>query len=296
MHIHGNRSSNLLESKPQARRHHYVPQFYLRAWLGSDDKGLWLYIRDKHGHVRAHRRSPKSVGYATDLYTLWAETPYSVLNPCLDAVEQKFFSVIDDAAAAVHRKLLSSGIKSLTGNDRSAWALFLNSLMERHPARIGEIEQSDSPEGVRDEIHRQLGRSDFLGEIDWLSMYRNSIRRALVDHICDDTFVNYISQMRWATASISADEEHLITSDTPVVINGGVSPSPISLLSIAISPKKLLVIHDDDEGVGEGDIRSLAVVHNALVVQQTEKYLISSRELHDGPHTKYVRLVQELMK
>lgn len=279
-----------------AHRHHYVPKFYLKTWRASDGKGLWLYSRDAKGQVRAYRRSPKSVGYVNDLYSLRPETPYSVLDPRPDVIEQDFFALIDNAAAPVHQKLLALGVKSLDGEDRDIWALFLNSLIERGPDRIEEIERCDSPEKIKDEILRRLGSSDFLKKIDISSMHHNSVRRALVRYITDGAFISYVSQMRWAAVDITADDEHLITGDTPVLINGGSDSTPVHCLSIALSPSKLLIIHKNSEDFDECFIRTLTAIHNVVIVQQAEQYVISSRELKDGSHTRYSRLVQEFIK
>ncbi len=279
-----------------SHRHHYVPQFYLRTWLASDNKGLWLYQRDMKGRVRADRRFPKAVGFEPDLYALRPETPYSVLDSRPDVLEHDFFALIDDAAALVHQKLLASGIKSLTGEDRAVWALFLNSLMERGPDRIEEIEQFDSSEKIRDEVLRRWGNSDFLSKIDWAAMQRNSVRRALVNYISDGSFVEYVARMRWATVDIAIDGEHLITNDKPVLVNGGSGSTPIHCLSIALSPNRLLIIHGDSEEFDEDFLRRLTAIHNLTIFKQAERYVISSRELEDGPHAKYARAVHELIK
>lgn len=281
------------EFDPIARRHHYVPRFYLKMWRAPDGKGLWLYSRDKGGGVSAYRRSPKSVGYETDLYSLKPETPYSALNSRADIIERDFFARIDAAAALVHQKLLVSGVKSLTGEDKAVFALFLNSVMERGPRRIEEIERLDSPEMIRDEIFELLGCPDFLHGIDWSAIHRNSILRALVDYISDATFIEYISQMRWATVDIAHDGEHLVTGDMPILINGGSDSQPVHCLSIALSPKRLLIAHGESEEFDKRFIRTLAAIHNVIIVQQAERYVISSRELQDGPHTKYSRVIRE---
>lgn len=288
--------SDMSELDPISRRHHYVPRFYLQTWQASDGKGLWLYRRDMKGRVRAYRRSPKSVGYVTDLYSLKPETPYPVLDSRPDVIERDFFALIDDAAASVHQKLLASGIKSLSSEDRAVWALFLNSLMERGPDRIEQIELCDSPEKIKDEIFLRLGCPDFLRKIDWSAMHRNSVRRALVNYISDGAFVEYVSQMRWATVDIAVDGEHLITNDKPVLVNGGSDSNPVHCLSIALSPRRLLIIHGDSEEFDACFVRTLAVIHNVIIVQQAERYVISSRELKDGPHTKYSRVAQEFIK
>lgn len=278
-----------------ARKHHYVPQFYLRAWQSIDGKGLWLYSRNKKNCIKVRRRSPKSVGYMADLYSLKPETPYAGLNPRPDAIETGFFALLDEAAASVHQKLLASGVRNLTTTERLNWALFLNSLIERNPTRIEEIEQSLLAEDIQDECRQRFGQV-FLDKIDFNSMQRNSVRRALVDYICDRSFVDYVAEMRWATIDITVDGEHLITGDRPLLVNAASAGYPVHCLSIALSPRRLMILHANAQEFDEDFIRTLAALHNIAIVQQTERHLISSQELRDGPHTKYSRVVRELMK
>ncbi|MBE2272125.1 MAG: hypothetical protein IAE80_28080 [Anaerolinea sp.] len=146
---------------------------------------------------------------------------------------------------------------------------------------------------IRDEIFELLGCPDFLHGIDWSAIHRNSILRAVVDYISDATFIEYISQMRWATVDIAHDGEHLVTGDMPILINGGSDSEPVHCLSIALSPKRLLITHGESEEFDKRFIRTLAAIHNVIIVQQAEQYVISSRELQDGPHTKYSRVIRE---
>lgn len=279
-----------------SRRHHYIPRFYLKAWQASDGSGLWLYRRDKKGNIRHYRRWPKSVGYATDLYSLQPETPHLIPGPSPDVIERDFFAVIDDAAALVYQKLFLSGIKSLTTEDRMAWALFLNSLMERRPERIAEIEHLETGEKIKNELHQRLGGAEYLNNINWSSMYRNSVRRALIGYISDRGFIDCVTQMRWATVDVSIDGEHLITADRPVLVNAGSSPSPIHCLSIALSPKRLLIVHGQAEEFDENFVRTLTAIHNVAIVQQATKYVVSSQEMKNGPHTQFSRVIQECFK
>lgn len=284
------------ESNSVSRRHHYVPQFYLKTWQASDGNGIWLYRRDEKGRIRYYRRSPKSVGYVTDLYSLRPETSYSVLEPPPDVIECEFFAVIDDAAALVYQKLLLSGVRSLTKEDRAVWALFLNALIERGPDRIEEVERCDSGEKIKDEFLRRWGESEFFNKIDWSSMHRNSVRRALINYISDIEFIDYVTQMRWATVDITINGEHLITSDRPVLVNGGSSSNPVHCLSIALSPIRLLIVHGQSEGFDDEFVRTLTAIHNVAIVQQAAKHVVSSQELKNGQHTQFTRVIQECIK
>jgi len=277
-----------------SHRHHYVPQFYLKVWQASDGKGFWLYSRDIKGNIRRCRRSSKSVAFEIDLYSLYPETPYPELEPRQDAIEVEFFSKIDDAAAQIHRKILASGINILSEEDRVIWALFLNSLMERTPNKIKEIENSYNIEEAKKEIIHILENTEFASQINWHAMHSNSIRRALVNYISDNSSIGHIYRMRWATVDIPVEDEHLITSDTPIVVNGGKKSQPIHCLSIALSPNKLFITHGATDEFDNDFLKMLTVTHNAFIIQLAEQYVISSRELSDGPYTNYTNLIKTL--
>jgi hypothetical protein len=282
--------------KQVSHRHHYVPQFYLRTWQDPERGKFWLYTRNAVNRITYRHQPAKSVGYLHDLYSLKPNVPWTVFNPVSDILETNFFSLVDDAAAIVHQKLVSSGLSALSGQDRLDWALFLNSLMERNPKRISEIKNSFSIDEVKKEFTTHWGRSGLLDKIDVDAIHHNSLLHALVTYITDEAFVSYVANMRWATIDIPIDGEHLLTSDMPLLINGGVAGNPIHLLSIALSPKRLLIMHSDDEGFDEDFIRTLTVIHNISIVENTQQYLISSRELKDGPFTRFSRVVEEKLK
>lgn len=283
----------MIDSKQVSHRHHYVPQFYLREWRDKDYKGVWLYKRNTADQITFRRRSPKSIGYVENLYSLKPETKWPVLNYEADAIEKSFFSVIDDAASLVHQKLISSGVNSLSSQDRLDWALFLNSLIERNPKRINEIEQSFSIEEIKQEFVKRWGKSTFLDNLDIDAVHHNSIRNALANYIADETFVNHVANMRWAIVHLSIDGEHFLTADMPLLINGGVAGNPIHLMSIALTPNKLMILHTDSKEFDENLLRTLSVMHNISIIDNTQKHLISSQKLKNAICTQYSLIVEQ---
>lgn len=184
----------------------------------------------------------------------------------------------------------------MSEEDRILWALFLNSLIERNPERIAEIEQYDSIDDIRKELFEKLGHYEFLRKLDVAALYKNSVRRALVDYIKDGSFISYVVGMLWTIVTVPIVGEHFVTGDRPLLINGGVASYPVHCLSIAISPSKLLVIHADSEEFDEDFVRRLAFVHSLSVISQSDEYVVSSRELVDGPCTKYSKAIAEYWK
>ncbi len=51
-------------------RHHYIPQFYLRPWLGEDRKLEEFGRVPPTNQIRSRRRGTNSTGYEDDLYEI----------------------------------------------------------------------------------------------------------------------------------------------------------------------------------------------------------------------------------
>lgn len=122
-----------------ARRHHYVPQFYLQAFAGDDGK-LWRYRREPSGQVSERQVSPRATGFEKHLYTV-REVATFLPERDPSGIESTFLASVDDAAAPVLRKLIGEPCPMLSEEERTAWAMFLNSMLERDVRVIREREQ-----------------------------------------------------------------------------------------------------------------------------------------------------------
>ena len=173
--------------------------------------------------------------------------------------------------------------------------MFVNSLLERSPTRIEEVQATDPSKISRDDLIKKWGHSELANNINFDAMYENSIRLALIDQIRNDAFIKNLIEMRWTLICITVECEHFLTRDMPVTINAGRGGSLIHCLSLPISPSQLLVIHENSEEFDDDFMRTLAVVHNIELMRQARKYVVSSRKLDDGPHTKYSRAIQSFL-
>lgn len=293
----------MIQKQQISHRHHFVPRFYLRAWYESDKKGFWLYSRNAKGEIGFRRRVAKSVAYDWDLYSFRPDglNPHGVVS---DELETAFFRPLDDAASVVHRKLLISGVNSLSGEDRYIWALFMNSLIERSPRRIREI-LLDSSASAGSFLDGQEAKSSSpetwsaiktaLDKIDVDAFLRNTVLTGLVHYILDGPFIEYVAQMVWLTIDLPDGQDHFLTSDSPVVINGGTQNNPIYILSIALSPRRILVMHKPSFDFDRDIIGMISICHNVVVTQQAERHLVSSRKLSDSRFIKYTRVVSEAL-
>lgn len=285
------------------QRHHFVPQFLLREWYETADRGFWLYFRDPQGRVRLRHRHAKSIAYVKGLYVINPDGMDFRQSPS-NELEDRFFAPIDDAASIVHQKLLTSGLHSLSPDDRIVWAIFVNSLLERSPKRIQALEaqfadlhdesiaatERDYPGSTTEPAIKAI-----LAKVDKAAVVRNAVLSGLVRYIMDEPFIRYIASMEWLTLSLPDGADHFLTGDTPVIVNGGGPSAPIHLLSIAISPQKLLVMRSDPTVFDADLIGRHTMIYNVLLVRQTDQHLISSRQLADSRFIKYRRIADEML-
>nr|WP_315431102.1 DUF4238 domain-containing protein [uncultured Albidiferax sp.] len=277
-----------------------MPEFYLRAWYEPGQNGFWLYYRNARGALSLSHRPAKSVAYVRDLYSL---RPFGLpIGPIslADEIETGFFGPIDAAAAPVLLKAANSSIGELTSDERRIAAVFFNSLIERRPERIEELFRSVMTAGLIEQFERRFrsasGRQA-LKSLDLDSFARNEVLSALPRYIVDEQFVDYLAKMVWSTFEIPEGPDHFLTSDCPLIVNGGTMfQRPIYLLSIALSPKRLLIVHADNEEFDQEFLSKLVVIHSIQTTVQAEKFVISSRQVTDSASIKYSRIVNEKLR
>jgi len=296
-------------SKPaktsERERHHFVPKFYLKKWYEPGKNGFWLYFRNELGNLWIHQgRSAKSIGYEDNLYSLLPDglTSYKSVS---NELEHGFFALVDNTASVVHEKILNHGVTALSANDRINWAIFVNSLIERSPSRLRDIKSKAAgiPFKVISELEQrspsttlQPAMQAIVDKMDSTAVVHNTALSVLVHYIVDEPFIRYVTEMEWLTIDIPKGKDHFLTGDTPVVINAGDSTTPIYMLSIAISPRRLLIMHKRSPEFDIQLCKIMAVCHSSMLTKQTEKHLVSSKKLTDSGNLKYNRIVETMLK
>jgi len=240
------------------------------------------------------------VAYVRDLYAL---RPVGLpIGPIKlsDEIETGFFAPIDDAAAPVLLKAAHLHIRDLTYDERRIAAVFFNSLLERRPERIEELVRSVVTPELTEQFARRFSPArgrQLLESLDVDAFARNEVLAALPGYIVDEQLVDYLAKMVWSTFEFPDGPDHFLTSDCPLVVNGGTSSQrPIYLLSIALSPKRLLLVHAKNNEFDQEFLSKLAATHSIQATVQAEKFVISSRQLTDSAAIKYSRIVNEKLK
>lgn len=118
------------------QKHHFVPEFYLRQWVGSDDR-LERYSQPVEGKIAVRRVFVSQVGFEHRLYSARDDS-----DPDPEWLEREFFQKIDNGAARVLRKLNSNPPLSLDDLEESMWSIFIRSMYHRNPSLLKQYIES----------------------------------------------------------------------------------------------------------------------------------------------------------
>ena len=123
----------------QARKHHFIPAFYLAEWVGADGRVCQMK-QVRPGTVAPIRKHPEATGFEPNLYRVEG------LPPELEqAVEKEFMRPLDTEASNAMRKIVKADPRVWNDRERSAWTRFTLSLLYRHPDRVRELKAHARP-------------------------------------------------------------------------------------------------------------------------------------------------------
>jgi hypothetical protein len=272
-------------------RHHYLPQFYLRAWTGTDGR-VCEYSRSHKGSMRERRVVPKSTAFAKDLYST-ASTLRGVEEHEPDEIETKLLAPLDDMAAKVHRKLLASPIL-IDDEDRKVWATFINAQLERGARLMSAREEvaTKTVETFMEELRSKSPSSSArerlkhtLERFDHVAAAKNLVRTHLVNELRDRSVLDYLNGQAWRVVG-APEGAAFVTGDEPVVVNAGSVPDrPIDFLSFALSPDRLFLLTprdatDEETAQIEGQ---MALAHVFAIATGPSRFVYSKDAVADGP-------------
>lgn len=133
-------------SKDIPRKHHFVPQFFLKSW--GDDKGKFLCYRKINNRIDP--ASTKNIAYQKDLYKIETEIESSFVTPFIDS---RFASVV--------KKAQETPFDSLTRKEKFEIIRFIMLSHLRNPNEIDKIKSYQNDDNILKEIKQIVGREEF---------------------------------------------------------------------------------------------------------------------------------------
>lgn len=202
--------------------------------------------------VPSTRRRPKRTGFENDL---WSLTRDKVAGMGKQAIEKHLFGDIDNRAAVVLQKMLTTGLKLLSVEDRLDWVTFIMSLRLRQPDIIRDLKEDSEVElkknlAAQPEQYEELAASGdaptleewaeqhFPGLIENVGL---SFLAGLVGH---EALRRQIFEMKWWLWNFSGTHE-LLFSDNPCIFTKGIS-DPNAIIALPISPTRAFMATQSD--------------------------------------------------
>jgi hypothetical protein len=265
---------------PDREKTHYIPVFYLKQWVGPDNK-MCEFSRP-YKEVKALRKHPKGTGYEPDLYAI-DELPLDRRH----MLERDFMKQVDQYASNVLKVLLADGQLTFGLKEKVAWSRFILSLIQRSPDRVAWL--CKNFDHMRDnELARLRNFRSSIGNVADLAAFDNfqksirpsaqAVEKALVIQAMINlpNVVERITKMRWHVVHLKNSAYRLLTSDQPVVTSDGLQYAN-SYILFPVSPTAIFVATNSSNTELEIDrlIRSDRFVStiNGQICIQAEKYV-----------------------
>jgi hypothetical protein len=293
------------------KRHHYIPEFYLKGFINLKTNFLWMYQK---GNDQVKIVSPRNAAVITYYYSFKNDKEDIDTNTIEDMM-----SMVEGEASPIFSKIDNE--KMLNDDDRKILSLFISFLRIRVPNFRQNIEASGS-EVVKITMKRIASNEKYFNSL--LEMYKKETGKSidiplheLRDFALDDSrykvemdpifslsvglnmvieLSEIIYKMRW-NFLIAKDEYEFITSDNPIVIfdPSDISGSPIGLLlkdTLLCFPinRKLSLLADWESN----SVSDYINIKNAGVKDINRRVVINARKYVFSPEKKIG--IQRLVK
>jgi hypothetical protein len=266
-------------------KNHFVPQFALEYWAEGD--GKVPYFSRHRGRVNCGRLAPKFTGYDDDLYAF-----RHVAAERRHAVEQRFFSPLDSAAAPIYARLERREQFEFGEEERRVWAMFLVAGIARVPEkiekarRIGARHLVSALEEDPEEYLSVKGNEPEATFLDWVKnnqpgMLENVGLSHLTQFLADRKNVQPYMDLDWTVHSVAHADVELLLGDRPVWTHKRPS-DPDFMAVMPLSPRSLFVAANSKPLVQrliDAGPSSLVRLANETIVQHAQLRIYGRAEV-----------------
>jgi len=312
--------SELQRTQGLPKRHHYIPQFYLKGF-SSDEEHLFVLDKQASQEKRFRFQTINSVAFQKHLYT------YQTKSRKKETLED-LFSQIEGRAAAIIKKVEQE--QDISDQERNDFSLFLSFLWIRVPYSKKEFERSTqqlyekiarksvavTPKKNLKEFFKKRGKNLTNKEIDDLVDFAINEKRSKIKVTVPQGY--WIKQMLLLGVDIApaleiADWEFriatksfaFVTSDNPFLLlpNRRLRPfeglgllTPGAKKIIPITAKICLIIHEPQKNprtvYADADKPFFRKINN-WIVKYSDRFIYSADK---GKVEKMIKLYKDLLR
>jgi hypothetical protein len=247
-------------------KHHFNPAFSLRPWAGTDEK--LCQMRRIGGKISPLRVHPTATGFEPNLYRT-----DGVALELEQSLEEKFMKPLDAGAALALEKIMSNDRSPWRSEPRSAWTLYIMSLLFRNPAtvkliknHVGDLwdagvkalEENYAAQRLTNPAAPAIAATNMLAEI------MNNSRVAPT-----------IFKMNWSRIDLANSNITLLNCDRPLQRPLGLG-DPRAYIAFPIGPRTIFIAANDPNlaaKIGRGNHTKIAKVTNKTVVAQAQEFV-----------------------
>lgn len=269
-------------------KHHYIPEFYLKRWTGSDGR-LERYTQPVVGKIAVRRVYPSEAGFERNLYDSPGEGERR-----RQWLETRLFQLVDSRASRVLTKLNLDPVPVLSVDEMSYWSIFIRSLHHRTPDRMREFKQRGHAEWLRvmREAEAEYPRLKEDTDPPTFEEYRALHTREQVDRLIlrvlpsillSERVGIFLNEMHKRYFILPPELPYLLVSDRPLAMTNGLQIQG-GHYAIALAPRRLLIAAYERstlEHASDMKLKDLVVEMNRWVVGQARYFVGASDKTQD---------------
>lgn len=240
-------------------KHHYIPQFYLKRWINSDDV-LYVYVRGEIEPLKIPEKGLVNFCQEKHLYSIPSITPEDS-----EVIETNWFAPLDGDAATIIKKFNKGKVENLTSTERSNWFYFCSNLYYRSPRGMKDIAQK---------IHANHMSLRLKNKEEMAALILPKLTN--LDE-CGRFFIN------WSWFVEDTEEEFLIGDRLPTF---NLSTTNQLFTYLAISPNKIFYAsRNPNQKFYDRNRRE----YNRWIVQNAERFVFANSRKNEEFILKYLK-------
>ena len=267
------------------KKHHYVPEFYLKRWAGEDRKVS--DFRRFDGRLVHRRRFPSETGFEIELYSIRTHTDPQRRQ----IIEKGLMSRVDNGASRALEYMEETGNPPGDSEHRNAWTRYLLSLIYRSPMQVERLRQKIAAN--RDEVLDNVAHryADLRGETDpdtfeeYLAkddgrIEEESLLPLMRNVINSEKVGTALIRMTWGIMQFKLLTHGFLTCDIPIMLSDGLGHRD-SFVMLPISPSAVFIAAARKQVIDSFASQNATVLERALniaIVQQARQVVISRDE------------------
>jgi hypothetical protein len=270
-----------------SKRHHYLPEFYIKGFVGIDGK-VSVYNKNK-GKIENGRKSPKQIFFE------WNRNTFELQGKKTDFVEG-LHRFGENQFAPTYKKLIKNldGI-ALTAYDVFQLMLFISTIYRRIPSQdesaieyIKNLKQENSFFGIRNKNTGENAPIEMFERIinEPSFMESSKIMRSMEDYFKVNR-VETAKNWKLSYSPKNSPQLHLL-SDNPLIIEGNSKNELLNRISIFPLSKGTTVYNTCNKIVNKVSPESTIYVDILTFIQ--------AENLVCGPDKEYLKIISEFAK